>query len=111
MPKEKSKSISSVRQEKLIESLIEHNIKIQHKMADMIIETKSLNKTVKSLVELFRQAGENIKKGKYEDPLLVKLDDLLEQNKNIAKGLLLLEKFVSEKQERTSLSSLRKKEI
>lgn len=80
-------------------------------MADMIIETKSLNKTVKDMVNLFKQAGENIKKGKYEDPLLVKLDDLLEQNKNIAKGLLLLEKFVSEKQEKTSLSSLRKKEI
>ncbi len=67
-------------------------------MIDVAVELKELNKNVKHMVEMFTEAGEHIKKGKYEDPLLVKLDDLLEQNKNIAKGLLLLEKFVREKQ-------------
>ncbi len=101
----KSKSISSIRNEKLVEGLIEHNIKLQHKVTDLVVEMKQTNKSVKDLVGLFKQAGDYIKKGKYEDPLLVKLDDLLEQNKSIAKGLLLLEKFVSEKQEKTRLPS------
>lgn len=83
--------------QKLVEDLIESNISLQHKMADLILDTKDLNKGVKDMVRLFTEAGEHIKKGKYEDPLLVKLDELLEQNKNVAKGLLLLEKFVREK--------------
>ncbi|MBI4154331.1 hypothetical protein HY501_03265 [Candidatus Woesearchaeota archaeon] len=86
------------RMEKLVSALIESNLTLQHKMIDVAVELKELNKNVKHMVEMFTEAGEHIKKGKYEDPLLVKLDDLLEQNKNIAKGLLLLEKFVREKQ-------------
>ncbi len=82
----------------LMGDLVEQNINLQHKMVDLMISVKDLTKSVKGMVELFSEAGEHIKKGKYEDPLLVKLDDLLEQNKNIAKGLLMLEKFVREKQ-------------
>lgn len=83
--------------EKLVEELIKNNIMLQHKLADLILDLKDLNKGVKDMVKLFTEAGEHIKKGKYEDPLLVKLDELLEQNKNIAKGLLLLERFVRER--------------
>lgn len=83
--------------DKLVNALIENNISLQHKLADLILDTKDLNKNVKELVKLFTEAGEHIKKGKYEDPMFVKLDELLEQNKNVAKGLLLLEKFVREK--------------
>ncbi|MEA3378431.1 MAG: hypothetical protein U9Q69_02210 [Nanoarchaeota archaeon] len=83
--------------EHMVEALIEHSIDLQHKLADLIIETKKNNKLVHEMVTLFTEAGEHIKKGKYEDPLLVKLDDLLEQNKNLAKGLLMLEKFIREK--------------
>ncbi len=85
-------------QDKMVEALIEHNINLQHKLADLIISVRELNGSVKNMVDLFTEAGEHIKKGKYEDPLFVKLDDLLEQNKNLAKGLLLLEKFIREKQ-------------
>ncbi len=83
--------------DKLVNALIENNITLQHKLSDLILDTKDLNKNVKEMVKMFKEAGDHIKKGKYEDPLVVKLDDLLEQNKNIAKGLLLLEKFVREK--------------
>ncbi|MFH0798373.1 MAG: hypothetical protein V1906_03105 [Candidatus Woesearchaeota archaeon] len=85
-------------QDRMVEALIEHNINLQHKLADLIISVRELNGSVKNMVDLFTEAGEHIKKGKYEDPLFVKLDDLLEQNKNLAKGLLLLEKFIREKQ-------------
>jgi hypothetical protein len=85
--------------DKLVRSLIDNNIETQHKLKDLTVSIKELSKHVKDMVDLFTEAGEHIKKGKYEDPLLIKLDDLLEQNKNLAKGLLLLEKFVREKQQ------------
>lgn len=98
MPKLKG---SDVTLSKMAEALVETNIALQHKVADLILNLKDTNKSMKEMVTLFTEAGEHIKKGKYEDPLLVKLDELLEQNRNIAKGLLLLEKFVREKQAST----------
>lgn len=98
MPKLKG---SDVTLSKMAEALVETNIALQHKVADLILNMKDVNKNLKEMVTLFTEAGEHIKKGKYEDPLIVKLDELLEQNKNIAKGLLLLEKFVREKQAST----------
>ncbi len=102
LPKIKENSASDVTMAKMAEALIETNIALQHKVADLILNMKDVNKSVRDMVTLFTEAGEHIKKGKYEDPLLVKLDELLEQNKNIAKGLLLLEKFVKEKQASTT---------
>lgn len=98
IPKARGNSVSDVTMAKMAEALIETNIALQHKVADLILNMKDVNKSVRDMVTLFTEAGEHIKKGKYEDPLIVKLDELLEQNKNIAKGLLLLEKFVKEKQ-------------
>lgn len=95
---QQSRNISDFTKDKIVDMFIESNLSLQHKIADLLVETRELNKNVSGMVLLFTEAGENIKKGKYEDPLMVKLDDLLEQNKNIAKGLLLLEKFVREKQ-------------
>lgn len=95
MPKFKGNDVTL---SKMAEALVETNIALQHKVADLILNMKDTTKSVKEMVTLFTEAGEHIKKGKYEDPLLVKLDELLEQNRNIAKGLLLLEKFVREKQ-------------
>ncbi|MDD4878008.1 MAG: hypothetical protein PHO02_03155 [Candidatus Nanoarchaeia archaeon] len=95
MPKLKGNDVTL---SKMAEALVETNIALQHKVADLILNLKDTNKSMKEMVTLFTEAGEHIKKGKYEDPLIVKLDELLDQNKNIAKGLLLLEKFVREKQ-------------
>jgi len=95
---ERPRKIEDLTKDKIVEIFIESNLSLQHKIADLLIELRSLNKNVNSMVTLFTEAGEHIKKGKYEEPLMVKLDDLLEQNKNIAKGLLLLERFVREKQ-------------
>lgn len=95
---ERPRKIEDLTKDKIVEIFIESNLSLQHKIADLLVELRSLNKNVNSMVTLFTEAGEHIKKGKYEEPLMVKLDDLLEQNKNIAKGLLLLEKFVREKQ-------------
>jgi len=82
----------------LIIQLIKSNITLQDKMADVILSIKELNKGVNSLVSLFTDATAHIKTGKYEDPLVEKLNDLLDQNKNLAKGLLLMEDYVRKKQ-------------
>ncbi len=81
----------------LIEKLIATDIALQSKITDLLIGVKDLNTNVKSLVTLFKDAAEHIRVGKYEDPLVEKLNDLLEQNKNLAKGLIMLEKYVNEK--------------
>ena len=84
--------------------LIESNIALQHKMTDVLLGVKELNENVSSLVTIFKSAGEHIKADKYEDPMINRLNELLEQNKNLAKALGMLEKFVRDKQ--TSPGSL-----
>lgn len=82
----------------MIEKLIETNITLQSKMTDLLISTKELNMNVSKLVHLFADAAAHIKAGKYEDPLIERLNELLEQNKNLAKGLLMLEDYIQKKQ-------------
>ncbi|HIH15669.1 MAG TPA: hypothetical protein HA360_00840 [Nanoarchaeota archaeon] len=81
-----------------VDRLIASNIELQHKMADVLLGVKELNENVSNLVHIFKSAGEHIKADKYEDPMINRLNELLEQNKNLAKALMLLEKFVKEKQ-------------
>jgi PAB1-binding protein PBP1 len=79
-----------------VDRLIESNISLQHKMTDVFLGVKELNSNVSDLVKLFKSAGEHIKSAKYEDPMVAKINDLLEQNKNISQALMLLEKFVKD---------------
>ena len=81
-----------------IDRLIDSNTQLQHKMADVLLGVKELNENVSSLVTIFKSAGEHIKADKYEDPMINRLNELLEQNKNLAKALMLVEKFIKEKQ-------------
>lgn len=81
-----------------IDRLIDSNTQLQHKMTDVLLGIKELNENVSSLVTIFKSAGEHIKADKYEDPMINRINELLEQNKNISKALLLLEKYVKEKQ-------------
>lgn len=93
----KKRKMAKVSKEVLVDKLIENNMVLQHKIADLVTAMKDLSGKMDGMLKLFKEAGENIKTGKYEDPLLNKLDNLLEQNKNIAKGLLTLEKYIREK--------------
>lgn len=80
-----------------VDRLVESNIALQHKMTDVLLGIKELNTNVTSLVQVFKSAGEHIKSGKYEDPLLNRLNDLLEQNRRLMQALALLERYVKEK--------------
>lgn len=91
MPKKEGKSTSHLGQ------LIESNIALEHKIADLLLGIKDLNENVSSLVHIFKSAAEHIKSEKYEDPMESKLNDLLEQNRRLQQALLLLEKYVKER--------------
>ena len=80
-----------------INAVLEANLMLQHKMADMVITTKELNHNVSELITIFKEAGKHIKSGKYEDPMINKINNLLEQNENLAKGLSILEEYVKKK--------------
>lgn len=89
MPKRASK-------EGIIEQLVENNIALQEKTADLITSIKELTKKIDDMVKIFEEAAKHIKEGT-DRPLMEKLTSLIDQNKTIAKGLVLLEKYVREK--------------
>lgn len=84
--------------EHMLNEVIKANVQLQHKVVDLTVSVKDMTKEIKDLVAMFKQAGEHIKKGKYEDPMVAKLNDLIDQNRRLAQGLLLLENYVKEKQ-------------
>ena len=87
------------------EKLIENSINLQSKIVDLVSSVNNLNKRVGHLVDIFEGAAKDVKEVKGVDEQVIalanKLEMLLEQNKNIAKGLLLLEKYVRGKNEMT----------
>jgi len=89
MPKKSTK-------DDIIHQLAENNIALQEKNTELIISIKELTKKIDSMVTIFEEAAKHIKEGT-DRPLMEKLQGLLEQNKTIAKGLILLEKYVREK--------------
>ncbi|MSR85990.1 hypothetical protein EXS74_01185 [Candidatus Woesearchaeota archaeon] len=100
--KSSSKSKKTTPKGSSIDKLIDSNITLQHKMTDVLLGVKELNENVSSLVTIFKSAGEHIKADKYEDPMINRLNELLEQNKNLARALGMLEKYVRDKQTNTN---------
>ncbi len=89
-----------------IELLVENNVSLQKKMVDLTTSIDTMNKKVGRLLHLIEQASEEFTKGGRvekesknlsETALVDKLEGLINQNKTIARGLLLLEKYVREK--------------
>ncbi|MEK6852773.1 MAG: hypothetical protein AABX59_02740 [Nanoarchaeota archaeon] len=103
-----------------IDLLIENNVALQKIMTNLVLETDKLNKRMDRLIHLiekasdefvekgeselkFREIEEEVgmkekkEKGESKDELIDKLESLLKQNKTIARGLLLLERYVKEK--------------
>ncbi len=100
------KSSSRITKQDVIDQLTKNNVELLKKNADLLSSVNNLTKKVDNLVDIFQKAAQNIERGEVREPLARKLTDLLEQNKKIAKGLLLLEKFVRDKE---SFSDLGKK--
>ena len=86
------------------DQLIENNIELQKKAAELISSVNLLVKKLDTMVNIFQDAAKHIKTGE-DEPLMKKLEDLIEQNRNIARGLILLERYVREKGTVPSFSS------
>ena len=74
--------------EELTDSLIQSSIALQKKTAELLETTIKLNKRIDKLLDVFESAAKAIEKGEVEEPLAKKLEVLLDQNKNIARGFV-----------------------
>lgn len=97
----KSTKASSKGYEKTVRLLIENNVMLQKKLVDLTSSIDGMNKQMGKILHLIEIASTDFSKkdseeGGHED-LIEKLESLINQNKTIAKGLILLEKFVREK--------------
>jgi len=98
------KSSTGMSKEAMIKELLSMNIELQHKNTELVESINKLTSKLNNMVSLFEQAAKDIKQGT-DEPLMKRLEGLLDQNKNIARGLLLLEKYVREKAATTTTST------
>jgi len=91
--------------DKLVRQLVQNSVSMQSKMVDLISSTNrlvtsssDLNKKIDSLLKVFETAAKHVSETKTTEEqinaLAMKLESLLEQNKNIARGLILLEQYI-----------------
>lgn len=83
-----------------VDELIKNNITLQKATVDLLDSVNQLSQKTDRLLSLFEEAAKNIEKTEMKEPLAKQLETLLEQNKIIARGLVLLEKYI---RDRTSL--------
>ncbi len=92
------KNIANVsHHEKLMERLIENTTLLQKKDAELMGSMKHLVERIDRMLNVFEEASKHVmevSEDKKVAELSDKLEELLEQNKTIAKGLLMLEQYV-----------------
>src|SRR3989344_5903405 len=84
----------------LIEQVIEHNIALQKKDVELISNINKLVQRIDKLISIFEEASKHVAEvgdDKKIIELADKLEELLNQNKNLAKGLVMLEQYVRTK--------------
>jgi len=88
--KPKEKKMTAREREEL---LIENFVGLQHAMTNMSVKFGSLSDNISKLLQVFEEAAKNFVSGGRSDDkdMLNKIDSLLNQNKTIAKGLVLME--------------------
>ena len=86
--------------EKLIEQLIENNLILQKKETELMVNVNQLVKRIDRMLNVFEEASKHVMEVGEEKKIIEladKLEELLNQNKNIAKGLIMLEQYVKTK--------------
>ena len=81
----------------VMQELIKTNISLEKKVIELLTSVNDLAKKMDQMVGIFSKAAQLIERGDVKEPLANRLTELLEQNKKIARGLLLLERYVKEK--------------
>ena len=87
-------------QENLIEQLIENNLILQKKETELMVNVNNLVKRIDRMLNVFEEASKHVMEVGEEKKIIEladKLEELLNQNKNIAKGLIMLEQYVKTK--------------
>ena len=96
----KTKKESSVKEDfKVDKALTENFVSLQKVMTNMVIKLDSLSQQISSLLELFEISAKSMAEKGYseEDKRVIdKIDNLIEQNKIIARGITLLHEKNSE---------------
>ncbi len=80
------------------ELLFENFVLLQKTLVETVTALKQVDRKISDMLELFEEAGRNFKEKKGEIGMASKLSTIEEQNKVIAKTLLLLEKQTREKE-------------
>ena len=83
--------------EKLMDKLIENTTLLQKKDVELIASVKHLVERIDRMLSVFEEASKHVmevSEDKKVAELTDKLEELLEQNKTIAKGLLMLDQYV-----------------
>tara|TARA_Y100000310_G_C20451642_1_gene701023 strand:+ start:119 stop:568 length:450 start_codon:yes stop_codon:yes gene_type:complete len=83
------------------ELLIENFVGLQKAMTNLSIRFESLSGQIVKLLQVFEESAKSLVGGKHEDDkaMLNKIDSLLDQNKTIAQGLVLMESKLRKRQE------------
>jgi len=100
MPARKTTPKSTSAQQQLVDS----NVKLQTKLVELIESNKALtdsfaesSKSITELVKFFKEAGKYMIAESEDEklkPLLSKITDLVDQNKTIMRGLILIQKYI-----------------
>lgn len=97
-PKPKKKKMSASQREEL---LIENFVGLQHAMTNLSIKFEKLSDNMIKLLQVFEESAKNYLGGtkSNDEDLIKKINSLLDQNKTIAKGLVLMEEKVRNRAE------------
>ncbi|MBI2670823.1 hypothetical protein HYX18_02510 [Candidatus Woesearchaeota archaeon] len=91
------------REDDVLRQIAHNNIALQRSSLHLIEKISDLTKRIDKLVSLFEEASKHIEDVEEQEDkiksLTEKLELLLEQNKEIAHGLLLLDKYIRGKSE------------
>lgn len=90
-------STKRLTKQNIIDQLVKNNVLLQQKSTELITSMSNLNKNIEKLVQIFQKAAESMGKGEIKEPLTFKLSQLIDQNKQIARGLLLLEQYIKQR--------------
>ena len=98
MSKTTTKTVKSeVSKDKILDQLVQNNLVLQSKIIDLVRSNESLTSEMKTMINFFKQAGEQMTLETEDErlkPLLTKIGELLEQNKVILRGLILVQKYI-----------------
>lgn len=98
MPKKKvKKTDSKAPKDKVLDQLVQNNLILQSKIIDLVKSNEELTSEMKTMINFFREAGEQMTLESEDErlkPLINKIGELLEQNKAILRGLILVQKYI-----------------